>query len=652
MSENKKLTPVFIIYVDGRRLNIDLEGAVCHITVNDLLNGISAFTIIFNAPAATVKELIAYKSEVSIHLGYKDDVEEVFSGEVLSFRGIFQEAGAELLEVSGSNVLNRLSHGTHYRSYENKKPSEVIRGLLEAHSLQGEVEDFGSMNPYQLKEVQSDYQCLLKLARKYGKEVYASGRTVYVRNEITARKDELIYELGKTLKSFDAGMNIKGLITRVEYHGWDYLRGENYSGKVELQDLPVKVGGNREWEPKSLGQKSPVETLIDHNSPDSEDARQQAIGLLQENSYQLYQAQGSVEGNYKIRPGMRTVMKMVGESFEGEYIIKSVEHQFDSGSGYRTSFRLKRNMMPGERKKKNTSERNEKKAEEDNKKESPKEEPEYKPLLKEILEVKCLDTNNNETAIYPMGEPITLEAACNASVEEGATVTFNIYREGADPKRDEPVETLTAINRAGRAVAEWAYQRRRDVKELMEMGRRFFFRVDSAGCEEVQSAVVEIEVEENEPMLDNWPVATGQISSQWGNRPPPAEGTGGFHGGIDIAVPVGTPVVATSNGTVVQVTHHIHTSPTRTISYGNMIVIRMDNGLTTAYMHLDRVDVAVNQNVIAGQQIGLSGNTGTSTGPHLHLSVWGPEANIPDFTDGNLMVTDQTINPITVLPPR
>lgn len=90
----------------------------------------------------------------------------------------------------------------------------------------------------------------------------------------------------------------------------------------------------------------------------------------------------------------------------------------------------------------------------------------------------------------------------------------------------------------------------------------------------------------------------------------------GWHYGVDIAAHVGDPIVAMFDGTV------RITKPTRqTGGYGNLVVIRHDNGLETYYGHLSRINVESGQKVSAGDVIGLAGNTGRSRGPHLHLEI-------------------------------
>lgn len=90
------------------------------------------------------------------------------------------------------------------------------------------------------------------------------------------------------------------------------------------------------------------------------------------------------------------------------------------------------------------------------------------------------------------------------------------------------------------------------------------------------------------------------------------------HSGQDFVVPTGTAVKAVHKGTVVKAGPWGGGDGP---AYGNAIVIQHDNGTYTQYAHLSQIQVRVGQQVGAGQQIGLSGSTGNSTGPHLHFEV-------------------------------
>ena len=90
------------------------------------------------------------------------------------------------------------------------------------------------------------------------------------------------------------------------------------------------------------------------------------------------------------------------------------------------------------------------------------------------------------------------------------------------------------------------------------------------------------------------------------------------HGGVDISTPVGTPVKATDSGVVVASTNRYLGDR----KYGEVVVIEHLNGFKSLYAHLNTRDVKVGDEVKAGQSIGQSGQTGHSTGPHLHLEAF------------------------------
>jgi murein DD-endopeptidase MepM/ murein hydrolase activator NlpD len=107
--------------------------------------------------------------------------------------------------------------------------------------------------------------------------------------------------------------------------------------------------------------------------------------------------------------------------------------------------------------------------------------------------------------------------------------------------------------------------------------------------------------------------AEGFISSGFGSRPNPFTSLPDFHEGIDISNEFGTPVVATGQGKVI----HAGTLG----SFGLTIEIEHENGIQTLFGHLAKIYVKVGEEVTPGEKIGLMGNTGMSTGPHLHYEV-------------------------------
>ena len=109
------------------------------------------------------------------------------------------------------------------------------------------------------------------------------------------------------------------------------------------------------------------------------------------------------------------------------------------------------------------------------------------------------------------------------------------------------------------------------------------------------------------------PISGGRLTSGFGRRNAPTRGASSYHRGVDWATPVGTAVMASSSGRV--------TRAGWGSGYGYCVYIKHADGRETRYGHLSKVLVSVGQSVSQGQKIALSGNTGVSTGPHLHFEI-------------------------------
>jgi murein DD-endopeptidase MepM/ murein hydrolase activator NlpD len=122
-----------------------------------------------------------------------------------------------------------------------------------------------------------------------------------------------------------------------------------------------------------------------------------------------------------------------------------------------------------------------------------------------------------------------------------------------------------------------------------------------------------------------WPIK-GWVSSPFGIRADPFTGRLSMHTGVDIAAPIGTVIHAMGDGVIT------YSGPR--FGYGNMVEINHGHGYRTRYAHLEQELVRVGDRVSKGQPIGLLGDTGRSTGPHVHVEV---------------LVDNRKVNPISFL---
>lgn len=109
-----------------------------------------------------------------------------------------------------------------------------------------------------------------------------------------------------------------------------------------------------------------------------------------------------------------------------------------------------------------------------------------------------------------------------------------------------------------------------------------------------------------------WPVV-GEITGHFGERLDPFSGEGAFHAGLDIASHYGDDVRATADGVISEVG--------RKAGYGRVVIVDHGFGVTTWYGHLSAFNTEIGMHVKAGDVIGYEGQSGRSTGPHLHYEV-------------------------------
>lgn len=120
------------------------------------------------------------------------------------------------------------------------------------------------------------------------------------------------------------------------------------------------------------------------------------------------------------------------------------------------------------------------------------------------------------------------------------------------------------------------------------------------------------------------PISGGRLTSKFGKRKAPKPGASTYHKGVDWATPTGTPIYASCGGTVAKAGWGS--------GYGYVVYINHEDGKQTRYGHCSKVLVSAGQKVKQGDKIALSGNTGVSTGPHLHFEILVNGKQVDPFT--------------------
>lgn len=173
------------------------------------------------------------------------------------------------------------------------------------------------------------------------------------------------------------------------------------------------------------------------------------------------------------------------------------------------------------------------------------------------------------------------------------TVTANDTLEGLSTRYKVTVEDILDVNDLDSAT--------------LNKGQQLFIPGAKMDATSLQKAMGELFI---------WPLSGGyRISSRFGPRLDPFTGVPSSHTGIDLAITQGTPIKAAMSGKIAVVGY--------TNVYGNYVIIDHENGYQTLYAHMQKpAPVKKGQRVAQGTKIGLVGNTGYSTGPHLHFTVY------------------------------
>jgi murein DD-endopeptidase MepM/ murein hydrolase activator NlpD len=206
------------------------------------------------------------------------------------------------------------------------------------------------------------------------------------------------------------------------------------------------------------------------------------------------------------------------------------------------------------------------------------------------------------------GEPVTVapDGAFIAGFDRDATgnAVFRVTLEAATPvERTLPIQprqwNIQNINAPARGAARSnaEFERRRP-GELAQMAAARRTVVTSEGWR--QQFI--------------WPV-TGRISGVFGSQRVYQGQPGNYHNGVDVAVPTGTPYVAPADGVVILAATEPFTLE------GNILMIDHGGGLSSVFLHSQRLDVRTGDVVRQGQRLGTVGATGRATGPHMHWAM-------------------------------
>ena len=201
------------------------------------------------------------------------------------------------------------------------------------------------------------------------------------------------------------------------------------------------------------------------------------------------------------------------------------------------------------------------------------------------------------------------------ALQKNLEITYKYYEIASNGETIEKVDNLETAEQIVNDIKELS-----DEEQILTINEKTTTDVEEINTQSLEVAekniIEKLDIDTTEPIsnINGIKIATlpitGTISSRYGSI---SSIRSSAHTGLDIAASIGTPIKVVANGTV--------TFASYSGSYGNLIKVDHGNGVETWYAHTNKMYVTVGQEVKAGDVIATVGNTGNSTGPHLHLEI-------------------------------
>lgn len=347
-SDLKTLVPTFIVYVNGTRIAIQQEASVKTVQVIDRLDSPCQLSLILSDPKQQWSDSNEFSegNKISVKLGYKDHVHEVFNGEITGVVVELRRGEDCVTTIKGQTVLHKLVGEKKTVFYKHMSEHEVVKKIVSNVGLSFDGDSFGSSKHFIAQRHMTDFEYLAFISRRFGCRMLAKDNKVIMKKEVDRSEDDVVLEWGKTLISFQSEVQAIRVPTEVEIHGWDQHKDKVIVGKAKVTQITRKVGGDElggKVRKDNFGDAPMI--IFDKTINDPNEAEELAKEVLTQRSFSFIRGEGRCEGDARLVAGASIKIKEAGGRFSGEYILENVKHIFDPIQGFSTTFHVVRNAV-------------------------------------------------------------------------------------------------------------------------------------------------------------------------------------------------------------------------------------------------------------------------------------------------------------------
>ena len=333
-----------------RDLPFDPKADLISVTVFEDVNvtGMFTFTLVcWDSVEMRVRwiddDFLSEGSDVEIDMGYRDNMETLFKGEITGLEPEFPNAQPPVLTVRGYDRRHRLMGKRKSRTFLNMKDGEIANQIAGDWSLSPEVEDTQVRLDYVLQNNQTDFEFLQERANRIGYEMVVTDTTLHFRPRKSNGSAVLTLRREVELLDFSARLTTMGQVEEVCVRGWDPKDKKEVTARSQTGDERQMGGSASGPAATRRAFNGTGHTTVRMPLLSQAEADQLAKGWFGEMALRYVEGHGVCIGQPDLRAGTLVQIDGVGRRFSGTYYVTSTEHSYRSNIGYRTAFSVRRN---------------------------------------------------------------------------------------------------------------------------------------------------------------------------------------------------------------------------------------------------------------------------------------------------------------------
>jgi phage protein D len=313
---------------------VDLP-AMCHFTLN-----------FWDQAQQKLKEVYLTKFKIGTSIAVKmglAGLSPIFTGEVTALEPSYGGDGeGDSLTIRAYNRLHRLRFGTHQRTFEKMKDSEIASSIAGEVGLTGQVDNTAVKHAHVSQRNVNNLTFLLERAKPINYEVVVEDKTLFFRKSPEPEGPEITLTYRVNLLQFSPRQRTVSEGGKVEVRGWDVKNKKSILGKAGSGDETTKMGGSTTG--AQLSESAFIKstrTITDRSVIDADEANGMARAIYNRQQRDFVEADGTCPGIPDLVAGKTIEIEGVGDPFSGTYYVTSATHTLGEG-GYETKFKVRR----------------------------------------------------------------------------------------------------------------------------------------------------------------------------------------------------------------------------------------------------------------------------------------------------------------------